>query len=82
MTGLFRAIQQLGNGLGGATDPSAGASAVDRVILNVSGLAAQSADPTVPGYIGIAYVVRVLLPGLFRRMTARARLPVLPDLES
>ena len=39
-------------------------------------------EVTVPGYIGIAYVVRVLLPGLFRRMTARARLPVLPDLES
>ena len=39
-------------------------------------------EVTVPGYIGIAYVVRVLLPGLFRRMTARTRLPVLPDLES
>ena len=39
-------------------------------------------EVTVPRYIGIAYVVRVLLPGLFRRMTARARLPVLPDLES
>src|SRR5207253_2306858 len=32
-------------------------------------------EVTVPGYIGIAYVLRVLLPGLFRRMTARARLP-------
>ena len=39
-------------------------------------------EVTVPGYIGIAYVLRALLPGLFRRMTARARLPVLPDLES
>jgi short-subunit dehydrogenase len=37
-------------------------------------------EVTVPGYIGIAYAVRALLPGLFRRMTARARLPVLPDL--
>src|SRR5205823_1173597 len=39
-------------------------------------------EVTVPGYIGIAYLVRALLPGLFRRMTARTRLPVLPDLES
>jgi short-subunit dehydrogenase len=38
-------------------------------------------EVTVPGYIGIAYAVRTLLPRLFRRMTARARLPVLPDLE-
>jgi short-subunit dehydrogenase len=37
-------------------------------------------EVTVPGYIGIAYVVRTLAPALFRRMTARARLPVLPDL--
>src|SRR2546425_878239 len=39
-------------------------------------------EVTVPGYIGIAYLVRALLPALFRRMTARTRLPVLPDLES
>jgi len=38
-------------------------------------------EVTVPRYIGIAYAVRTLLPGLFRRMTARTRLPVLPDLE-
>jgi uncharacterized protein len=37
-------------------------------------------EVTVPGYIGIAYAVRALLPRVFRRMTARARLPVLPDL--
>src|SRR5436309_9315438 len=37
-------------------------------------------EVTVPGYIGLAYAVRTLLPGLFRRMTARTRLPVLPDL--
>jgi len=37
-------------------------------------------EVTVPGYIGIAYVVRTLAPALFRRLTARARLPVLPDL--
>jgi hypothetical protein len=40
------------NGVGGDTDPRAGTSSVDRVILNVSGLAAQPADPTVPGYNG------------------------------
>jgi len=38
-------------------------------------------EVTVPRYIGIGYAVRVLLPGLFRRLTARTRLPVLPDLE-
>ena len=37
-------------------------------------------EVTVPGYIGIAYVIRALMPRLFRRMTARARLPVLGDL--
>ena len=37
-------------------------------------------EVTVPGYIGIAYVLRMLAPALFRRMTARVRLPVLPDL--
>lgn len=35
---------------------------------------------TVPGYIGIAYVIRELLPWLHRRITTRIRLPVLPDL--
>ena len=37
-------------------------------------------EVTVPGYVGIAYVVRALLPGFHRWMTARIRLPVLPDL--
>ncbi len=40
------------NGVGGDTNPVTNASAVDRVILNVSGLAFQAADPTVPGYNG------------------------------
>src|SRR5437867_9896322 len=43
-------------------------------------LARGKFEVTVPGYIGLAYAVRTLLPGLFRRMTARTRLPVLPDL--
>ena len=37
-------------------------------------------EVTVPRYIGIAYVIRQLLPSFYRRMTARLRLPVLPDL--
>ena len=35
---------------------------------------------TIPGWVGVGYVVRTLVPGLFRRMTARLRLPQLPDL--
>lgn len=35
---------------------------------------------TVPRYVGIAYVVRALFPGFYRRQTAKLRLPVLPDL--
>jgi hypothetical protein len=35
---------------------------------------------TVPGYVGVAYLVRTLFPRAFRRTTARLRLPVLPDL--
>jgi len=35
---------------------------------------------TVPRYVGIAYAIRTLLPRVHRRMTARIRLPVLPDL--
>ena len=37
-------------------------------------------EVTVPGYVNIAYVIRALLPSLHRRITARLRLPVLPDL--
>jgi short-subunit dehydrogenase len=39
-------------------------------------------EVTVPGYIGLGYVVRTLFPALHRRLTARIRLPVLPDLAS
>jgi short-subunit dehydrogenase len=39
-------------------------------------------EVTVPRYVGVGYVVRALLPGFFRRTTARLRLPVLPDLVS
>jgi len=38
-------------------------------------------EVTVPGYVGLGYVVRALLPRLYRRLTARIRLPVLPDLK-
>ena len=37
-------------------------------------------EVTVPRYVAIAYAIRALLPGLHRRLTARIRLPVLPDL--
>jgi short-subunit dehydrogenase len=37
-------------------------------------------EVTVPRYVGIAYVLRALLPGVHRRITANLRLPVLPDL--
>jgi short-subunit dehydrogenase len=37
-------------------------------------------EVTVPRYVGLGYVVRLLLPGLYRRITTRLRLPVLPDL--
>jgi short-subunit dehydrogenase len=36
-------------------------------------------EVTVPGYVGLGYVMRTLLPSVFRRITARLRLPVLPD---
>ena len=37
---------------------------------------------TVPRYVGVVYLARLLLPSVFRRQTARFRLPVLPDLTS
>lgn len=37
---------------------------------------------TVPRSVGVAYLVRLLAPGFFRRQVARMRLPVLPDLTS
>lgn len=43
-------------------------------------LARGAHECTVPRRVAVAYLVRLLAPGLFRRMTARLRLPVLPDL--
>jgi 3-oxoacyl-[acyl-carrier protein] reductase len=37
-------------------------------------------EVTVPRYVGIAYLLRALLPGVHRRTINRLRLPVLPDL--
>ena len=39
-------------------------------------------EVTVPAYVGIAYFIRLLLPGIFRRQTASLRLPSIPDLTS
>jgi uncharacterized protein len=39
-------------------------------------------EVTVPSYVRIAYFMRLLLPGFFRRQTARFRLPAIPDLTS
>jgi short-subunit dehydrogenase len=39
-------------------------------------------EVTVPRYVGVAYAIRAILPAFHRRMTARIRLPVLPDLTS
>jgi short-subunit dehydrogenase len=36
-------------------------------------------DVTIPRYMGLGAVMRLLLPGFYRRMTARIRLSVLPD---
>jgi short-subunit dehydrogenase len=44
-------------------------------------LARGAHECTVPRSVGVAYFVRLVAPGFFRRMTARLRLPVLPDLE-
>ena len=39
-------------------------------------------EVTVPGWMAMAYAVRALFPGLHHRMTARVRLPAIPDLTS
>ncbi len=39
-------------------------------------------EVTVPGWMAMAYAVRTLFPGLHHRMTARVRLPAIPDLTS
>jgi hypothetical protein len=45
----------------------------------IRGLERAEHEVTVPRYVGIAYLVRLLFPGYFRRMTSNLRLPVLPD---
>jgi hypothetical protein len=37
-------------------------------------------EVTIPRYVTFAYAIRALFPRFHRRMTARIRLPVLPDL--
>jgi short-subunit dehydrogenase len=44
------------------------------------GLARGSHEVTAPRYVEIAYLMRLVLPRWFRRMTADLRLPALPDL--
>ena len=46
----------------------------------IAALARGSYEVTVPRHVGIAYFFRLLMPGLFRRQTAKFRLPVIPDL--
>lgn len=55
-------------------EPPAFAEAVLR------GLARGAHELVVPRNVGVAFVARVLLPGFYRRMTARLRLPAIPDL--
>jgi short-subunit dehydrogenase len=54
------------------------APAFSRAVLRA--LARGRWEVTVPRYVELGYVVRTLLPRLHRRMIARIRLPVLPDL--
>jgi hypothetical protein len=46
----------------------------------LAALARGRHEVTVPRYVALGYLVRALFPGFYRRMTARLRLPVLPDL--
>jgi uncharacterized protein len=39
-------------------------------------------EVTVPWYVRIAYAIRTLFPGLYRRITRDLRLPILPDVTS
>src|SRR5262249_60250097 len=45
----------------------------------IRGLERAQHEVTVPRYVRLGYLVRLLFPGAFRRMTAKLRLPVLPD---
>jgi short-subunit dehydrogenase len=44
------------------------------------GLARGAHEVTAPRYVAIAYLMRLLLPRYLRRITAKLRLPALPDL--
>jgi short-subunit dehydrogenase len=68
---LARMPQRLGNFL----EPPAFVAAVLRALER------GRHEVTVPRYVALGYAMRTLLPGLFRRVTRRLRLPVLPDLE-
>lgn len=45
-------------------------------------LARGAYEVTVPRYVGMVYLARLLVPSIFRRQTARFRLGILPDLTS
>jgi short-subunit dehydrogenase len=45
----------------------------------IRGLERAEHEVTVPRYVRIAYLVRLLFPRYFRRMTGNLRLPILPD---
>src|SRR3989442_2253039 len=51
---------------------------LSRAVLHA--LARGRHEVTVPRWVAVAYLMRALLPRSHRRMTARIRLPVLPDL--
>jgi len=55
-------------------------AAFTRVVLRA--LERGRYEVTVPWHVRIAYALRTLLPGVHRRITARLRLPVLPDLRA
>ena len=56
------------------------APAFTREVLRALGQGAF--EVTVPSYVKLGYLVRAIFPALHRRITARLRLPVLPDLTS
>src|SRR5881396_2265237 len=63
--------------------PERSMSFVEPAVLSrdvLHALARGRHEVTVPRWVAVAYVMRVLLPRFHRRMTARIRLPVLRDL--
>jgi len=53
---------------------------VSRTVLGA--LERSRSEVTVPGWMAMTYAVRALCPRLYRRMTARVRMPAIPDLTS